>query len=117
MQRAAPGDGRRDLIVGVEKGEEDKGFVAVRVNAGKAQKPIELSLENLSGQPTVVADHVLWLAKADKTELVATAIQGARAPKDFPKKARPVSHFSIGQSRRASASSKQLRHLRPATRP
>jgi hypothetical protein len=47
--------------VAVERGEGDKGYVAIPLNKGKAGKPIELKSKGTITQPLALGNQVLWL--------------------------------------------------------
>jgi hypothetical protein len=63
----------------VERGEGDKGFVAIALAKGKAQKPIVLKSKAEVTQPLSIGSQIIWLEPgADTTTFVAKALKNNR---------------------------------------
>jgi hypothetical protein len=61
----------------VERGEGDKGYVAIPIAKGKAAKPIELKAKATIEQPLSLGSHLLWLEQSEgKTSLVIKSLKG-----------------------------------------
>ena len=76
--KGVTGNLRRDGVA-VEKGEGDKGWVAIPLTKGKAGKPIELKSKGTITQPFSMGNQILWLEPSDSgTTFVVKSLKGNR---------------------------------------
>lgn len=63
--------------VAVERGEGDKGYVAIPLSRGKVGKPIEIKSKGTITQPMTLGNQVLWLEAAEGgNHLVVRTLKG-----------------------------------------
>ena len=68
--KGSAGDLRDDGLA-VERGEGDKGYVAILLQKGKAQKPIALSTKATIVQPKSLGNQIVWLEPGEGTSTLA----------------------------------------------